>query len=456
MNILSFLLPNTILDWFFFSLLIGWTCVALYAAKQSKSTLDVRINSSHFKNIKSSVAELSAASRHPIWDHILDNAAGFALVLGLLGTFLGIGLAIQGAGSILADMNSSSATNATDMRQTIGNLSPMLAEIGLKFKSSAWGILTHIILRIAIPAFGIEEKRFHEIFKELERDALEEQQLSQERWTKLESIMQTQLNLAQQMQQTLHEALFIKTAQEGSIAKLLSTQETHLGIIAEVQQGFGKHVKDLGKSVTEFEKTVDAFRGTMKKSLEEMQSSIKNTTEGLQEAVNGMKSEVNTTFTQFKDNVSQTLNKVGEDIASSSLAIKSSVDTLSNSMATELQNVTRVTADLTSHSREMTIAIQEQKHMLEEMGDKVQEIAARGAQYGFALEDVTSHIQKLAGADGAMVKHLETLSNNSEQVIDHTKVSNDFLEKLLNNSRANSQKSKSFPSPFGRSNGDTA
>ena len=51
-------------------------------------------------------------------------------------------------------------------------------------------------------------------------------------------------------------------------------------------------------------------------------------------------------------------------------------------MAKELQNVTMVTASLTTHSREMAAAIQEQTYTLEEMGDKVQSIAAKGAEYG--------------------------------------------------------------------------
>lgn len=125
-NIFAFLLPHTTLDWFFFSLLLGWLVISLIAAKKAKNNIDQRIHSSHFKNIKASVTELSTALRHPMWDHIVENAPGFALVLGLLGTFLGIGLAIAGAGQILADMNSGS-TSATDMRQAIGNLSPMLA-----------------------------------------------------------------------------------------------------------------------------------------------------------------------------------------------------------------------------------------------------------------------------------------------------------------------------------------
>lgn len=442
-NVFSFLLPSSGLDWVFFGLLLFWAAVSLYAAKQSKNTMDIRINSSRFKNIKATVDELSAASRHPVWDHLIDNAPGFALVLGLLGTFLGIGLAIQGAGLILADMNTN-ANSATDMRQTIGNLSPMLSEIGLKFKSSAWGILIHIFLRISIPAFGIEEKRLHEVFKELEHDHLEDERIKNERWKQIENMIETQAEFAKKMEKMLTEALFIKTAQEGSVAKVLESQGVHLEVIADVQKSFGQNVKTLGKSVQEFEKTVDAFRGTMKQSLEEMQKSVKETSQGLEDAVDSMKSEVRSTFSSFRDNVSTTLNKVGDDIASSSQAIKSSVDVLSHSMASELQNVTRVTADLTSHSREMTMAIQEQKHMLEEMGDKVQEIAARGAEYGFALEDVTNNVSKLAGSDGVMVKKLDLIASNAIETKDNTKAATAYLEKLANSTNLSRKKDLSL------------
>lgn len=410
-NIFTFLLPHTTLDWFFFSLLLGWLAISLVAAKKAKNNIELRIHSSHFNNIKASFTELSTALRDPRWDHIVENAPGFALVLGLLGTFLGIGLAISGAGQILADMNSGS-TSATDMRQTIGNLSPMLAEIGLKFKSSAWGILVHIALRLVIPVFRIDEIRSQAILKQLEKDAEQEEKAVNKRWEQIESLLQ--------------KALFTNTAQAGSIAKVMETQTEHLAIIAEVQQTFGDNVKTLGASVKEFEKTVDAFRGSMKVAIQEMQESVQNASQGLHDTVESMKEEVSTTFTEFRDNVSQTLAKVGDDISTSSFAIKSSVDTLSSSMSKELQNVTMVTASLTTHSREMAAAISEQKLTLEEMGDKVQSIAAKGAEYAFSLEDVTGNIEKLAGSDGIIASNLAKVASN-------TKESNQHLEILANN-----------------------
>jgi hypothetical protein len=75
----------------------------------------------------------------------------------------------------------------------------------------------------------------------------------------------------------------------------------------------------------------------------------------------------------------------------------------------------------------MAAAISEQKLTLEEMGDKVQSIAAKGAEYAFSLEDVTSNIGKLAGSDGIIASSLDIVAKN-------TKESNQHLEILANHS----------------------
>ena len=60
------------------------------------------------------------------------------------------------------------------------------------------------------------------------------------------------------------------------------------------------------------------------------------------------------------------------------------------------------------------------------MGDKVQSIAAKGAEYAFSLEDVTGNIEKLAGSDGIIASNLAKVASN-------TKESNQHLEVLANN-----------------------
>ena len=478
MDILNFLLPTAGLDWVFAVLLLSWLAFALFSAAKAKTAIDAHVTASHFKNIKSSVHDLSVASRHPFWDHIVDNAPGFALVIGLLGTFLGIGMAIQGAGSILADLNSNQS-NATDIRQTVGQLSPMLSEIGLKFKSSAWGIIVHIILRFSIPLFGIEEKRLNEIFKELEKDHADEEALNTKRW-----------DIIKQLEQHMQESMANRKAQHSALIESLNTQNTelaqatelqkssnriqqyqldvlsdirngqsklltmnedlilpslraseqHLVTVANVQADFGKNVKTLGTSVKSFQETVDVFKADMHDSLQAMQSSTKQASEGLQGAITTMQKQVDSTFSKFGEGVSSTLAKVGRDIAGSSDAIKESVHTLSDGMIKELQNVTKVSADLTVHSQAMAAAISEQQMVLSDMGEKVEQIAARGAQYGFSLEDVSAHIKGLAGSDGEMVKNLTKISKLAEENIVLSQEAVQHLGAMVKNVPTNRQK----------------
>ena len=42
---------------------------------------------------------------------------------------------------------------------TVGKLAPVLSDIGTKFKISAWGIGSHILIRLIVPSFGIDTIR---------------------------------------------------------------------------------------------------------------------------------------------------------------------------------------------------------------------------------------------------------------------------------------------------------
>lgn len=170
--LMGFLLPSSTLDWIFCVLLLSWLLLSILAAGLARASVKKLVSSPRFAALRSDPYELDLATRHPFWDDFIEHAPGFALVLGLLGTFLGIGLAIQGAGSILADLNTN-AGSVTDIRQTVGQLSPMLSEIGLKFKSSAWGVLVHIFIRLILPAFGVQRLRNNAVVHKLEKDLVE-------------------------------------------------------------------------------------------------------------------------------------------------------------------------------------------------------------------------------------------------------------------------------------------
>lgn len=78
------------------------------------------------------------------------------LTIGLLGTFIGLGIALDKASSILSETN---AIDNTDNQMI--QLMAMLDGLGAKFKTSTWGLTAFIVLKFSLSAIGYESKRLN-------------------------------------------------------------------------------------------------------------------------------------------------------------------------------------------------------------------------------------------------------------------------------------------------------
>ena len=89
-------------------------------------------------------------------EKLAEVMPGMLLVVGLLGTFLGLGLALNHASDILGQSNALSATGAANSMQ---DLMSMMQGLGTKFKTSTWGITFFLLLKVWSSWIGYEEKR---------------------------------------------------------------------------------------------------------------------------------------------------------------------------------------------------------------------------------------------------------------------------------------------------------
>lgn len=89
----------------------------------------------------SSIEDISHTVSTPA-ERWADVAPGIILIIGLLGTFIGLGLALDKASSILSGINTAGMDNA--MNQLMG----MMEGLGTKFKTSTWGLMAFIFLKI--------------------------------------------------------------------------------------------------------------------------------------------------------------------------------------------------------------------------------------------------------------------------------------------------------------------
>ncbi|MEP8912458.1 hypothetical protein ACMUMX_17340 [Enterobacter mori] len=95
---------------------------------------------------------------------------GMLLILGLLGTFLGLGLALDKASGILHNAGNSIGAMDSSMR----DLMEMMQGLGTKFKTSTWGIIAFIALKIWESKNGYEERRLNWCMAKLQHSLTEE------------------------------------------------------------------------------------------------------------------------------------------------------------------------------------------------------------------------------------------------------------------------------------------
>lgn len=89
-------------------------------------------------------------------EKVAEVMPGMLLIVGLLGTFIGLGLALDKASSILGASGSTDAASAAErMQQMLG----MLQGLGTKFKTSTWGIAGFILLKVWAEVSQFEDKR---------------------------------------------------------------------------------------------------------------------------------------------------------------------------------------------------------------------------------------------------------------------------------------------------------
>ncbi|MBE0351768.1 coiled-coil domain-containing protein [Pseudoalteromonas lipolytica] len=89
-------------------------------------------------------------------EKLSESMPSFLLMIGLLGTFLGLGIALNDASEIIGGKGGLSGQNYDDI---MTKLNGMMTGLGTKFKASIWGISGFIILRVINGASQVDKKR---------------------------------------------------------------------------------------------------------------------------------------------------------------------------------------------------------------------------------------------------------------------------------------------------------
>lgn len=110
-------------------------------------------------------------------EKLAEVMPGLLLVVGLLGTFLGLGLALNHASNILGQPDAMNASGAADsMKDLLG----LLQGLGTKFKTSTWGISGFVLLKIWSEFTRFEEKRLTWVISKVKTELDKRQKIRSE------------------------------------------------------------------------------------------------------------------------------------------------------------------------------------------------------------------------------------------------------------------------------------
>ncbi|MEZ1439768.1 hypothetical protein QVM41_26270 [Pseudomonas shirazica] len=193
-----------------------------------------------------SVNEISAAVASP-GEKMIEFMPGILLILGLLGTFLGLGIALNKASTILVEANAGGG-----MDNAMTNLMGMMEGLGTKFKTSTWGILAFLLLKAYAASNGYEERRLRWCVGQMKR-AFDSSRLQRQ-------------GERQQAQATLLETL-------GRLDQNLAAQNESQRQLLELQARlFKHHAATTQQALADNRSSIDALLLPLKASLEEQQA----------------------------------------------------------------------------------------------------------------------------------------------------------------------------------------
>jgi len=335
-------------------------------------------------------------------EKLAEIMPGLLLVVGLLGTFLGLGLALNHASNILGHQDAGSVAGAAN---SMNDLMGLLKGLGTKFKTSTWGICGFVLLKIWSELTRFEEKRLAwvigKVKTELEKrrddakaeDEAKQQVLYNQITAAASSIVAgfaEQANIARQQTKDLGETL--QSVLDGSAAA--ATRDA--GELKDV----------LAKSSAESREVIGAGLSALLAPLAEISSESKSTS-GAMTAFTQNTEEIVRQMAASADGMKSGANRV----SGAASKLNDAVDDFSTKFASVLEDVRR---DLASAIKEMS------KSSAETMKTGSEKLEGATKEISVALASLSGDIKQTLGEVKGSIGESLKIQNKAFGVFEST------------------------------------
>lgn len=359
-------------------------------------------------------------------EKLTEVMPGMLLVVGLLGTFLGLGLALNHASHILGQSN---ALNSAGTASNMQDLMSMMQGLGTKFKTSTWGITFFLLLKVWSSWFGFEEKRLAWVIRKVKVELELRKNLDDAFAASKQQALFTEIN------QASHH--IVQGISQNFAQLFKSQEEQHLKLaqyLQFVQKGMQTFHKDLSEINTSIQNNSTAIKLELKQNVQGIRedlASISTTTKTSSEAMSGF---VSSTKSIIED-MSAASNKMADGAHQVGVAGSSLVKAVDNFNAQFTQVLGDVRTDLSAAINDMSAqAAQTLERGTKELGKATLEISTA---LGVLSQDVTT---TMSGVTDSIQKSLKIQQDgavlfrrSSDTLNENVTATTELVEKLGEN-----------------------
>ncbi len=458
-KLLEFLLPQANFLQIFFSasmsIVVCYTVISTYLAARpmfwernwNRGTLN---NPSGNLDIEhGSVTDLwHAVATVP--EKLSEIMPGILLVFGLLGTFIGLGMALDEASHLLQPNALTASGAANSMNKLLG----MLDGLGTKFKTSTWGIMGFILLKMWSEGTRFDEKRLAWVIGKVKTELERRKQAQSVTETAKQVALFAQIDggaqkivkgfseqVAQLMerdkvlhQHTLHyldkvvKAVREDIGQVNAETRAMNTAMTHFtestqGIVenmATAAQRMAGGADKVGNAADNLVNAVDAFES-------KFTDVLNNVRKDLGKAINDMSTQASETLERGSKQLGDATREISKALGVLSEDVKGTMSEVKNSITKALEIQQRAANEFTISSNNLNENIAATTGMVDKLGKPIEDglrsvSASSEHMRGIGktleksikiMEDVVVRLIELPAA----LEPLKTLANKQQAMI---------------------------------------
>lgn len=386
--IFGFLIPAEGFQWIFLCLIFGLAASNWHFVRRSANTKTWEDNWKHatsggFDTEHGSVHDISEAVASRA-ERLAESMPGILLIVGLLGTFIGLGIALDRAADVVT------------AQKGIDELVGTMDGLGTKFKTSTWGILSFLIFKAWVAVSDFDGKRmrwcaakmreqldqrraaqsqkedqFNQRMANAIRDFGNQVALSivktgnsdrvilQESRDSLAGIAKDMLGLQTAMTGFLDAntqnliTIQSSAAQMGDAAKQVGGAATGLGdVVAQLKDGLEKSISDMNSAI---EKNLDTVSSTMKAATD----GVKDSAEKLDDSIRAIKTELSVSIAEMGGQLAGAAGEIKTAVNALPASVDQTMDKIigavdsmqanfSKNLETIDQSLTKATTDISS------------------------------------------------------------------------------------------------------------